>query len=398
MSVINIRKARREGARLVIGLAGVSGSGKTYTALQLAYGLANKKADKVGFIDTENRRGSLYADVLPEPFLIGDLYAPFSPARYIEAIHAFQKAGVEVLVIDSVTHEYEGIGGVQEIAEAGNPRLPNWNRAKAEHKRFMNALLTCDMHVIVCLRAREKAKPEKQMVNGQEKLVYIDLGLQPIQEKNFVYELTAGVMLHDAGQRQDVLKCPAELLPILGRGEGYLTAKDGQAIREWVDGAVQLDPKVENWRNRLISITERGQAYVEECWGKVPAAIQKALGPDFLAMLKASAAEYERQDREAREDAEGTAGALNDELGAAAAAAAAAGPVVEDPLAEAEAPAPTPANDNEPPPPAAEEQPAAKPARKPARRTGSNPPPPAGDKPVPPPNPPAPAKRSTDLF
>lgn len=337
MSTIQIRQAHREGARLVIGIAGVSGSGKTYTALELAYGLANFDPSKIGFVDSENRRGSLYSDIFKDhpthpsdvPFLIGDLYAPFSPQRYVEAIQAFQKAGVEVLVIDSVTHEYEGIGGVQEIAEAGNPRLPNWNKAKAEHKRFMNALLTCDMHVIVAMRAREKAKPEKQWVDGKEKVVYIDLGLQPIQEKNFVFELTAGVMLHDAGKRQDALKVPAELVGALGRGTGYLTAQDGQAIRRWVDGAQQLDPKVEAYRNRLLSITEKGVAHIDDSWSKVPAGIQKALGDDFKRTLVASAAEYERQSRDAKDDA--GLGDMN---------AAIAGAITPTPAA----------NDNSPPP------------------------------------------------
>ena len=79
MSVINIRKAKREGARLVIGIAGISGSGKTRTALELAYGLANHDASKIGFLDTENKRGSLYSDVLRngqgvvQEFYIGDL-------------------------------------------------------------------------------------------------------------------------------------------------------------------------------------------------------------------------------------------------------------------------------------------------------------------------------------
>src|SRR5262245_53198485 len=89
MSVIQIREAERAGARLVIGLAGISGSGKTYSALQLAYGLAGGNAKKVGLLDTENRRGSLYANALKnragdvQRFLIGDLFAPFSPERYV---------------------------------------------------------------------------------------------------------------------------------------------------------------------------------------------------------------------------------------------------------------------------------------------------------------------------
>jgi len=60
------REARREGAKVVIALAGTSGSGKTYTAIILAYGLAGYDASKVGFLDTENKRGSLYSDILPD--------------------------------------------------------------------------------------------------------------------------------------------------------------------------------------------------------------------------------------------------------------------------------------------------------------------------------------------
>lgn len=294
MTTIQIRKAQREGARLVIGIAGVSGSGKTYTALQLAWGMANGDASKVGFIDTENRRGSLYSDSLvskdgeAHQFMIGDLYAPFSPQRYIDAILEFQKAGVEVLIIDSVTHEWEGTGGCQEIAANTNSRMADWKRAKAEHKRFMNALLQCDMHVICCIRAREKT----DFTNPKEPKA---LGLQPIQEQNFMFEMTASVLMHDQGQRQDVLKCPADLVQILGRGAGYIGAKDGVALRKWVDGAKKLDPEVERYRNSLQSITEQGVAAITTAIAKVPANVKAKLGESFLSSLLASATAYEAE-------------------------------------------------------------------------------------------------------
>lgn len=286
MSVIQIRKAQREGARLVIGLAGVSGSGKTYSAIQLAYGLANHDASKVGFLDTENRRGSLYADALPEPFLIGDLYAPFSPQRYIDAIHEFQKAGVQVLVIDSVTHEWEGTGGCEEIAANTNSRMADWKKAKAEHKRFMNAMLQCDMHVIACIRAREKV----DFTNPREPR---SLGVQPIQEKNFMFEMTASLMMWDSGKQHQVLKCPEELMPIFGRGSDYITSDDGNRLRAWVDGAKQLDTEVEHYRNALLSITDQGVEKLAAAWKKTPSRVRVALGDKFKESLKESAAAYD---------------------------------------------------------------------------------------------------------
>src|ERR1700691_5669142 len=124
MGILQIRKAEREGSRLVFAFAGWTGKGKTYTAIQFGYGLAGYDATKLGFLDAENRRGSLCADILEqatrptnERFLIADLQPPFSPARYAMGIEEFQAAGVEVLIVDSVTHEWEGLGGCQEIAE-----------------------------------------------------------------------------------------------------------------------------------------------------------------------------------------------------------------------------------------------------------------------------------------
>lgn len=314
MSVIQIREAERAGARLVIGLAGISGSGKTYSALQLAYGLANGNAKKVGLLDTENRRGSLYADALKnkagqvQRFLIGDLYAPFSPQRYVDAILEFQRAGVEVLVIDSGSHEWEGEGGCEDIANAGNPKVPRWNEAKAQHKRFMSTLLQSDMHVIVCLRAREKVK----VVRRDGKTEFEPLGVLPVCEKNFMFEMTASLLMWNEGKSQDVMKCPAELRGILGRGEGYLTAKDGLALRKWVEGGAQLDPKVEHARNTLRTLTEKGTEEMRKAWDAQPEDIRKALGAGYLQELLEAAQGFD----ELRESAKGSDGAQLQDLNA----------------------------------------------------------------------------------
>lgn len=301
MSVLQIITAKRQGARIVVGLAGISGSGKTFTALQLAYGLSNGDSSKIGFLDTENRRGSLYADILKnkngeiQPFLIGDLFAPFSPQRYIDSLLEFQAAGVEVLIIDSVSHEWEGFGGCQEIAVAKNPKFPDWKLAKGEHKRFINTLLASNFHVVVCIRAREKVEivKEKNQETGRMETVVRPLGLQPIQEGNFMFEMTASLMMHEQGARHDVLKCPGELQSIF-TGSGYIGAKQGLFIRKWVDGAEQaVDPAIESARNTLQTITEQGLSELSKAWEKTPKAIKTALGAEFLETLKKSAIEFD---------------------------------------------------------------------------------------------------------
>lgn len=348
MSILNIQKVQREGARLVVMLCGVSGCGKTKTALEIAAGMVNGDMGKVGFLDTENGRGKLYADDFSTPYLYGELRPPFSPARYVQAIDEFSKTGVEVLIIDSGSHEFEGLGGVQDIAEAGNPRLPNWNKAKGEHKKFMSALLASPMHIILCLRAREKAKPEK---GPEGKIIYQDLGLQPITEKNVVFEATVSLMLHDQGTRQDPLKVPAALQGILGRGTGYITQADGKALRAWVDGAKQLDPEIEHHRGLLNMAAENGTAALQDAWGKLPAKVRKAIGPNGCPDdLKASAKAFDDQKAEASSTGPAEASQTVSALNQAAAAIA-------------ETPAPEPKADDAPvQAPVAEQKPAPAPA------------------------------------
>lgn len=306
--MINIQTAKRSGARLVIGFDGTSGSGKTYSALQFAWGLAGGDASKVGLLDTENKRGRLYADILVDrkgdihEFLIGDFDAPHSPQRYIDAIKAFQNAGVEVLVIDSISHEWEGIGGCEEIATI-DPRTKEplkfnrWNKAKMEHKRFMNALLQTDMHIVCCTRAREKVRIEK--VNGETK--YIPLGVQPICEKNFMFELTASVSLMRGGQERLVIKCPKSLEHIFGvAGElqqGYITARDGLAVKKWVDGAEPENKLEETARNKLRIVTEQGEQSLIDEFNKLSDDEKQALGGDIPQDIYSAAVAFDAQNK-----------------------------------------------------------------------------------------------------
>lgn len=286
MAVINIRKAKRKAARLVIGLAGLSGGGKTRTALEFAYGLAGYDLNKVALLDAENKRGSLYADIFTdhpthptrEEFWVGDLEPPFSPQRYVDAIKEFQAAGVEVLVIDSASHEWEGTGGCEQLADDNKIKgQPNWGLAKKEHKRFINACLQSDMHIIMCFRAREKVRYEK---DSQGKQTVVPLGIQPVTEKNVMFEMTASLMVFDSGKYREVLKCPEALMPMLAHQQQYISAADGYAVRQWVEGGDQLDREVEAARAALLTTTEQGMDALAKAWKSLPAAMRKAINPN----------------------------------------------------------------------------------------------------------------------
>ena len=287
MSILSIREAKRAGSRVVVGIAGISGSGKTYTALKIAEGMVSGDTRKIGLLDTENKRGSLYADILSGPFMIGDLFPPFSPQRYSDAIKEFQTAGVEVLVIDSCTHEWEGEGGCDDIANSTNGKMVNWKLAKKEHKKFMNTLLQSDMHIICCIRAREKTdfKNPKQPVS---------LGVQPVSEKNFMFEMTASMMMWDEGRSQQFLKMPEALRAIFGNGQAYVGPEAGAALVAWVNSGDQTDVDLEPYKSQMQMAASGGIEALKTEWVTMPKPIMKRMNA-FFPQFQSSAMEYDAQ-------------------------------------------------------------------------------------------------------
>lgn len=278
-NVIEIRPVKRDQFKIVVGLAAPSGEGKTLSALKLAYGLAGGDPKKIGFLDTENRRGSQYSNVFGEPFLIGDLAPPFSPQRYIAAMRQFADAGIEALVIDSVSHEWEGEGGCEEIAKNakkadGTPRKSaDWLNAKRLHKQFVNTMLYLPMHIIPCIRAREKAdfrNPDKP----------VSLGIQPICEKNFMFEMSLSFMLSNRGKTRTPLKLSNEFEALVGC-DGYLTEDHGRALRDWCGG---VDP-LEKARNTLRLAASQGGDALKTAWESIGAGNRKILA-SFKDTLK----------------------------------------------------------------------------------------------------------------
>lgn len=276
---IQIRPVSRELAKFVIMLSSLTGDGKTYSALQLALGLSGNDPSKIGLLDCENRRGSLYSNIFGQKkFLIGDLIPPFSPARYIDAMREFAEAGIEVLIIDSISHEVEGEGGLDDIAHRpkadGSARhMADWITAKREHKKFLNTLLFLPMHVICCVRAREKTS----FKNPKEP---VSLGIQPICEKNFAFEATFSFMLRNRGKNRDILKLNGDFEPLVGT-DGYLTPEHGKNLRDWIGG---FDP-MERAKASLRLAASQGTEALKTAWGLIPKASQPSL-VEFKNTLK----------------------------------------------------------------------------------------------------------------
>ena len=247
------KHARREQTSVMIGLAGPSSSGKTYSSLRLAKGLAD--GGKIAVIDTESRRALHYADQFD--FDYAELKAPFRPERYQEALQDAVKAGAKVIIVDSMSHEHEGPGGVLEWQEeelermAGNDtgrrerlKFTAWIKPKRAHSRFVNTALQLNVNIIFCFRAKEKLK----MVKGQNgKTEVRQMGWQPICTDGFQYEMTTLLMLPPNGQGRPDLTAEATKLqeqhkPFV-HGDASIDENMGRQFAEWANGGVAAAPQ-----------------------------------------------------------------------------------------------------------------------------------------------------------
>jgi hypothetical protein len=205
----------------------------------LARGFAGKDGH-ICMIDSESGRGSLYADVLPGGYKTLELTAPFSPARYIEAIDAVEKSGAVIGIIDSASHEWEGISGVLDMAtkneeQSGKPGLHNWRKPKMEHAKFMLRMLQSSIPWIVCLRAKYKSRQIKND-RGKTEIVKDD-HTSPISAEDFIYEMTC----HFEVMPDHTIHLTKASHPTLGECfpadyKEPVSIKTGEAIAAWAAG------------------------------------------------------------------------------------------------------------------------------------------------------------------
>lgn len=260
-----IKLATRQGVKALIGLYGKSGGGKTLTGLFIARGLAGPKG-RVTLIDTENGRGSIFADVVPGGYFVLELDAPFTPERYVEALELAEKDS-DCIIVDSMSHEWAGEGGVLDAQEAELDRMAGdnwskreackmaaWIKPKAAHKRFIMRLLRLKCPLICCLRGEEKTHIVKGQ-GGDKNKVVTDEFSSPLFDHRFIFEmlvnfecvsrLNSQTGLNEGGfviARKITHPSVAKLLPNENEQIGI---KFGEALAAWCASAGQpATPKV----------------------------------------------------------------------------------------------------------------------------------------------------------
>ena len=216
-----LQKASRKKAKIKLCLQGPSGSGKTYSALLLAYGLSNDWA-KICVIDTENHSADLYSQ-LGEYNTIS-LTGPYTPERYMQAIEVCVKAGIEVIIIDSLSHEWEYI--INFHASLSGNSFTNWGKVTPRHNEFIQRLLDTDKHVIATVRTKQDYVLNER--NG--KMVPEKIGLKPIQRDDLEYLFTLTFEI----DRNHIAQSTKDRTGLFSNKQGQVINEDtGKSILEW---------------------------------------------------------------------------------------------------------------------------------------------------------------------
>jgi hypothetical protein len=231
------QKATRQQARLRLGITGPSGSGKTYSALLLARGIGGK----IACIDTEQGSASLYAHLADFDTL--NLEPPYRPERFVEAVRSAEAAGYNVLVIDSITHEWNGSGGCLELVdEVGRAKFRGnnwsaWSEVTPRHRAFLDAVLHSKMHVIVTLRSKTETA---QVEDGGRKKV-VKLGMKSEQRDGFEYELTTVLDLSHDGHFATASKDRSGLFS--DKDPERITTETGKRLLAWLNSGATPAPE-----------------------------------------------------------------------------------------------------------------------------------------------------------
>lgn len=252
---------------LSIGLSGGSGTGKTYSALLMARGIAEvvtgRPGAPIGYVDTENRRALHYKQAFPEMMHFdfqavdeaGNMVG-FGPERWIEVIDAAEAAGLPVVILDSFSHAWEGVGGVLDLHATTLDRITGgddskknqrsqlaWAEVKPRYRRLIDRIVRAKTNIIICTRAKpvmqeKSAKTGWKEVNARKtKTRRDDVPWDPAADGDLMFEMTTMVILDPIAPG-----CPVHQIKVADQFKGLLDPRrpmgveTGRAMAEWAKG------------------------------------------------------------------------------------------------------------------------------------------------------------------
>jgi len=253
------KKASKKQSKLRLLLEGASGSGKTYSALTIAKGLGKK----IAVIDTEKGSASLYDGKFK--FDVCELAPPYEPEKYIEAVN-FAEKEYDVLIIDSITHEWSGQGGCLDIQSKLGGRYQDWARVTPRHNKFIESILQAKCHMICT--ARTKSDYEMSQENGRMKVQKV--GLKTEQRDGLDFEFTTVFRLND----KHMAEATKDRTNIFSDLDSVITEDTSKKLLKWLNDGE--DP--EAFHMKAIS-ESKDIAGLRNAWSSTPKEYQEKLEP-----------------------------------------------------------------------------------------------------------------------
>ncbi|CAK0776882.1 hypothetical protein CCP4SC76_6240020 [Gammaproteobacteria bacterium] len=247
-------KAEKKRSKLRLALTGPSGSGKTYSSLLIAAGMGGR----VAVIDTERGSASLYAGLTDFDTL--ELGSPFTPERFIAAIRTAETEGYDILILDSISHEWSGTGGcldlLDDLAKAkykGNT-WSAWSEVTPRHRAFLDAILQSRMHIIATMRSKTETAQSQE--GGKVKVT--KLGMKSEQREGAEYEFTTILDLSHEGHLATQSKDRTGLFA--NRDPFVIDIETGKALMDWLNSGAAEAPLISVAQHRLLEfeINQRG--------------------------------------------------------------------------------------------------------------------------------------------
>lgn len=229
---MQLRQSERTQVKLRLGISGASGFGKTKSSLLLAYGMTNDWS-KIAVIDTENSSASLYSDM--GTFNVIDLSPPYSPERYIEAIELCERSNISVIILDSITQEWQGSGGCLDIHEKLGGRFQDWAIVSPRHQAFIDKILQSSCHVITTTRRKVEYDLDK---DSSGRLRVQKFGTKEITREGFEYELTINFELVNENHLARASKDRTGLF--MNKPEFVIDSFIGKKILDWCNSGTNL--------------------------------------------------------------------------------------------------------------------------------------------------------------
>jgi hypothetical protein len=228
---MQLQKASRKRAKIKMALQGPSGSGKTMSALLAAFGLVNNW-NKIAVIDTENHSAELYSHL--GQYNVVNIGAPYTPEKYMDAIRLCEQSGMEAVIIDSISHEWEGSGGILDIHSnmAGNS-FTNWGKLTPRHNAFIQAILQSSCHIIGTIRSKQDYVLNEK--NG--KMIPEKVGLKGVTRDGMDYEFT---LVFDIDIKHNVAASKDRTGLFSNKPEFKITPETGKVIADWCNSGEQV--------------------------------------------------------------------------------------------------------------------------------------------------------------